>query len=47
MEDRSWPTSYRGELYIYAGLAKVPTKDERIKRLTSYLDGRFRLWKEY
>lgn len=36
-----------GELYIHAGLAKASTKDERIKRLTSYLDGRFRLWKEY
>lgn len=40
IETRSWPTSYRGELYIHAGLAKVPTKDERIKRLTSYLDGK-------
>lgn len=40
IETRNWPTFYRGELYIHAGLAKVPTKDERIKRLTSYLDGK-------
>lgn len=27
-----------GELYIHAELAKVPTKDKRIKKLSSYLD---------
>lgn len=35
IETGSWPTSYRGELYIHAGLVKVPAKDERIKRLSS------------
>lgn len=37
IETRCWSTSYRGELYIHAGLAKVSTKDEQIKRLSSYL----------
>lgn len=39
IETRSWSTSYRGELYIHAGLCKVPKNDERINRLSSYLDG--------
>lgn len=33
IETRSWPTKYRGELYIHAGLAPLPKKDVRIKLL--------------
>lgn len=38
IETRSWPTTYRGELYIHAGKSKVPTNNERINRLSKYLD---------
>lgn len=31
VETRSWKTNYRGEIYIHAGLTKVPEQDERIK----------------
>lgn len=39
IETRSWPTSYRGELYIHAGVHPVPKRDERINRLSGYLEG--------
>ena len=28
IETRSWPTNYRGELYIHAGVAPMPKTDE-------------------
>lgn len=37
IETRSWKTCYRGELYIHAGLTKIPKKNERINRLIAYL----------
>ena len=30
IETRSWPTKYRGELYIHAGLAAIPRNDTRM-----------------
>lgn len=39
IETRSWSTNYRGELYIHAGLYKVPKNDQRVCRLSSYLNG--------
>lgn len=37
VETRSWETNYRGEIYIHAGLTKVPEQDERIKKLITFL----------
>lgn len=39
IETRSWPTNYRGELYIHAGLTKIPAKDARMNRLAGELKG--------
>lgn len=39
IETRSWPTNYRGELYIHAGLTKIPQKDIRMNRLAKELKG--------
>lgn len=41
IETRSWFTNYRGELYIHAGIAKIPAKDERKNRLAQELKGTF------
>lgn len=41
IETRSWPTNYRGELYIHAGLTKIPQKNERMNRLAKELNGPF------
>lgn len=41
IETRSWPTNYRGELYIHAGLTKIPAKNERMNRLAKELSGPF------
>jgi ASCH domain. len=38
VETRSWRTSYRGEIYIHAGKAKVNLKDKRINNLISLLN---------
>ena len=38
VETRSWRTKYRGEIYIHASGKKVSFKDERNKRLVSYLN---------
>ena len=37
IETRSWPTSYRGELYIHAGVHKISEKDERAVRLSKLI----------
>ena len=37
IETRSWPTSYRGELYIHAGVHKISAKDERAMRLSKLI----------
>lgn len=37
IETRSWPTNYRGELYIHAGVAPIPKTDERMKELPMIL----------
>ena len=37
VETRSWKTNYRGEIYIHAGLTKVPEQDGRIKKLITFL----------
>lgn len=39
IETRSWPTNYRGELYIHAGLTKIPKNNERKNRLAKELNG--------
>lgn len=39
IETRSWPTNYRGELYIHAGLTPIPKKNERMNRLAKELNG--------
>lgn len=41
IETRSWYTKYRGELYIHAGLTKIPSNNERMNRLTKELKGSF------
>lgn len=33
IETRSWPTNYRGELYIHAGLTKVPQKEDSFVKM--------------
>ena len=37
IETRSWPTNYRGELYIHAGVAPIPKTDKRMKELPMIL----------
>lgn len=39
IETRSWTTSYRGELYIHAGIKKINLKDERTQFLMGKLEG--------
>ncbi len=39
IETRSWPTNYRGELYIHADTYKIPKKDVRANELASWLSG--------
>lgn len=39
IETRSWYTNYRGELYIHAGLTKIPKNDKRVIRLSQELSG--------
>ena len=39
IETRSWPTSYRGTLYIHAGKNIIPKKDERRNKGLEYLKG--------
>ena len=39
IETRSWATSYRGELYIHAGVHKLSEKDERAYRLSHHIPG--------
>lgn len=39
IETRSWLTNYRGELYIHAGLSKIPKSNERMNQLSSMLKG--------
>ena len=39
IETRSWATSYRGELFIHAGIHKLSEKDERAYRLSQYIPG--------
>lgn len=39
IETRSWATSYRGELYIHAGVHKLSKKDERAYRLSLHIPG--------
>lgn len=41
IETRSWRTNYRGELYIYASISKVPKNDERIQYLVNQIEGGF------
>ena len=41
IETRSWFTNYRGELYIHAGLSKIPANDARMNRLAKELHGSF------
>ncbi|MBO4785212.1 MAG: ASCH domain-containing protein [Lachnospiraceae bacterium] len=41
IETRSWFTHYRGELYIHAGLTKIPPNDARMNRLAKELTGAF------
>lgn len=40
IETRSWATSYRGELYIHAGVHRISAKDERACRLSQYIPER-------
>ena len=37
IETRSWKTGYRGEMYIHAGLKKINLKDDKIKKLLSFI----------
>lgn len=39
VETRSWPTSYRGELYIHAGLTKIPANNKRMNDMKDLLKG--------
>ncbi|MCM1343744.1 MAG: ASCH domain-containing protein [Lachnospiraceae bacterium] len=41
IETRSWPCTQFGELYIHAGMTKIPTNDLRIKQLSNMLSGPF------
>jgi len=40
IETRSWATSYRGELYIHAGVHRISKKDERAYRLSQFIPER-------
>lgn len=39
IETRSWPCNQFGELYIHAGLTKIPSKDTRKNELAGWLEG--------
>lgn len=39
IETRSWPCRQYGEIYIHAGLSKIPAKDAKIKQLSNMLTG--------
>ena len=39
IETRSWFTNYRGELFIHAGLTKIPKNNERMNELCGLLKG--------
>lgn len=39
IETRSWPTSYRGTLYIHAGKSIIPKDDVRRNKGLEYLKG--------
>ncbi len=37
IETRSWSTSYRGELYIHAGIHKISNNNDRAIRLSKHI----------
>ena len=39
IETRSWPCNQFGELYIHAGLSKIPANDARKNELAKWLTG--------
>ncbi len=39
IETRSWPCNQFGELYIHAGLTKIPIGDKRKNELVGWLEG--------
>ena len=39
IETRSWPTNYRGELYIHAGAYNIHKKDIRANEFAGWLSG--------
>lgn len=39
IETRSWPCNQFGELYIHAGLTKIPSSDKRKNELAGWLNG--------
>ena len=39
IETRSWPCNQFGEIYIHAGMSKIPANDLRIKQLSNMLSG--------
>lgn len=40
IETRSWPTRYRGPLYIHASQKKMPQADPHVRKLLELLPGR-------